>query len=103
MLPCTYGSHTTQGPTLFKGERIPMDVVFKPWFPRALESVDKYGDVAQLLLVKPDDALLKAMVRFWDPTYRCFTFNELDMVSTIEEYSTILHYDFRYPLKIYWK
>ncbi|MFQ6645755.1 hypothetical protein Gotur_019705 [Gossypium turneri] len=25
------------------------------------------------------------------------------MVSTIEEYSTILHYDFRYPLKIYWK
>ncbi|MBA0570564.1 hypothetical protein Golob_004200 [Gossypium lobatum] len=43
------------------------------------------------------------MVRFWDPIYRCFTFNELDMVSTIEEYSTILHYDFRYPLKIYWK
>ncbi|MBA0839513.1 hypothetical protein Goarm_005227 [Gossypium armourianum] len=25
---------------------------------------DKYGDVAQLLFVKPDDALLKAMVRF---------------------------------------
>ncbi|MBA0812948.1 hypothetical protein Gohar_026856, partial [Gossypium harknessii] len=40
---------------------------------------DKYCDVAQLLLVKPNDALLKAMVRFWDPTYRCFTFNKLDM------------------------
>ncbi|MBA0626899.1 hypothetical protein Godav_004479, partial [Gossypium davidsonii] len=63
---------------------------------------DKYGDVAQLLFVKPDDALLKAMVHFWDPTYRCFMFNEVDMVPTIEEYSTLLHYDFKDPLRIYW-
>ncbi|MBA0734227.1 hypothetical protein Gogos_018167 [Gossypium gossypioides] len=62
---------------------------------------DKYGDVAQLLFVKPDDALLKAVVRFWDPTYRCFTFNEVDMVPTIEEYFTLLHYDFRDLLRIY--
>ncbi|MBA0711142.1 hypothetical protein Golax_010361 [Gossypium laxum] len=40
---------------------------------------EKYGDVAQLLFVKPDDDLLKAMVHFWDPTYRCFIFNEVDM------------------------
>ncbi|MBA0730412.1 hypothetical protein Golax_020580 [Gossypium laxum] len=40
---------------------------------------DKYGGVAQFLFVKPDDVLLKAMVHFWDPTYRCFTFNEVDM------------------------
>ncbi|MBA0729411.1 hypothetical protein Golax_000040, partial [Gossypium laxum] len=37
------------------------------------------------------------MVRFWDPTYRCFTFNEVDMIPTIEEYSTFFHYDFRDP------
>ncbi|MBA0786354.1 hypothetical protein Gotri_028069, partial [Gossypium trilobum] len=43
------------------------------------------------------------MVRFWDPTYKCFTFNEVDMVPTTEEYSTLLHYDFRDPLRIYWK
>ncbi|MBA0614966.1 hypothetical protein Godav_015170 [Gossypium davidsonii] len=43
------------------------------------------------------------MIRFWDPTYRCFTFNEVDMVPTIEECSTLLHYDFRDPLRIYWK
>ncbi|MBA0693048.1 hypothetical protein Goari_010561 [Gossypium aridum] len=43
------------------------------------------------------------MVRFWDPTYRCFTFNEVDMVLTINEYSTLLHYDFRDLLKIYSK
>ncbi|MBA0810861.1 hypothetical protein Gohar_002815 [Gossypium harknessii] len=102
-----YGSLTTQGPTLFKGERIPMDVIFKPWVPRALESAvrqhEKYGDVAQLLFVKPHDALLKAMVCFGDPTYRCFTFNEVDIVLTIKEYSTLLLYDFRDPLRIYWK
>ncbi|MBA0577367.1 hypothetical protein Golob_025150 [Gossypium lobatum] len=40
---------------------------------------DMYSDVAQLMFVKPNGALLKAMVRFWDPTYRCFTFNEVDM------------------------
>ncbi|MBA0838128.1 hypothetical protein Goarm_010223 [Gossypium armourianum] len=48
---------------------------------------DKYGDVAHLLFVKLDNALLKAMVRFWDPTYRCFMFNEVDM-----------NIDFRGPL-----
>ncbi|MBA0766948.1 hypothetical protein Gotri_015934, partial [Gossypium trilobum] len=62
---------------------------------------DKYGNVAQFLFVKPDDALLKVMVHFWDPTYRCFMFNEVDMVPTIKEYSTIFLYDFRDPLKIY--
>ncbi|MBA0722646.1 hypothetical protein Golax_003304 [Gossypium laxum] len=30
-------------------------------------------------------------------------FNEVDMVLTIEEYSTLLHYDFRDPPRIYWK
>ncbi|MFQ6643376.1 hypothetical protein Gotur_018386 [Gossypium turneri] len=50
-----------KGQPFLKRERIPIDVVFKPWVPRALDSVDKYGDVAQLLFVKLDDALLKAM------------------------------------------
>ncbi|MBA0731771.1 hypothetical protein Golax_025863 [Gossypium laxum] len=39
---------------------------------------DKYGGVAQLLFVKLDNALLKAM-----------------------EYYTLFHYDFRDPLRIY--
>ncbi|MBA0729241.1 hypothetical protein Golax_026013 [Gossypium laxum] len=41
---------------------------------------DKYGDVAQILFVKLDNALLKAM-----------------------KDSTLLHYDFRDLLRIYWK
>ncbi|MBA0867674.1 hypothetical protein Goshw_002756 [Gossypium schwendimanii] len=64
-------------------------------------SHEKYGDVAQLFFVKPHDALLKAMVCFWDPTYRCFTLNEVDIVLTIKEYSTLLLYDFRDSLRIY--
>ncbi|MBA0556123.1 hypothetical protein Golob_026252 [Gossypium lobatum] len=43
------------------------------------------------------------MVCFWDPTYKCFTFNEVDMVLTIEEYFTLLQYNFRDLLRIYWK
>ncbi|TYH67235.1 hypothetical protein ES332_D06G174900v1 [Gossypium tomentosum] len=78
--------------------------IWKSWdIAKKTQFRDKYGNVAQLLFVKPDNALLKAMVRFWDPTYRCFMFNEVDMVPTIEEYSTLLHYDFKDPLKIYWK
>ncbi|MBA0626684.1 hypothetical protein Godav_004309 [Gossypium davidsonii] len=50
-----------------------------------------------------NDTLLKAMAHFWDPTYRCFTFNEMDMVPIIEEYSTLLHHDFKDLLRIYWK
>ncbi|MBA0755789.1 hypothetical protein Gogos_019980 [Gossypium gossypioides] len=63
--------------------------------------LDKYGNVTQLLFVKLDNSLLEAMVHFWDPTYRCFMFNEVDMVPTIEEDSTLLHYDFRDLLRIY--
>ncbi|MBA0845716.1 hypothetical protein Goarm_023038 [Gossypium armourianum] len=66
--------------------------IWKSWDDaKKMHFQDKYGDVTQLLFVKPDDALLKAMVHFWDPTYRCFTFNEVDMVRTIEEYFTLLH------------
>ncbi|MBA0845721.1 hypothetical protein Goarm_023038 [Gossypium armourianum] len=54
--------------------------IWKSWDDaKKMHFQDKYGDVTQLLFVKPDDALLKAMVHFWDPTYRCFTFNEVDM------------------------
>ncbi|MBA0868267.1 hypothetical protein Goshw_011033 [Gossypium schwendimanii] len=74
MLPVHYRSLTTQGPTLFKGECIPWDKAKKTCFP------NKYGNVAQLLFIKMNDTLLKALVHFWDPTYRCFTFNEMDMV-----------------------
>ena len=39
------------------------------------EFQDKYGNLAYLLFVPVDTPMLKAMLHFWDPSYRCFTFN----------------------------
>ncbi|MBA0834479.1 hypothetical protein Goarm_006831, partial [Gossypium armourianum] len=41
------------------------------------------------------------MVRFWDPTYQYFTFNQKDMTPTIEEYATLLRIDNVQLNKIY--
>ncbi|KAG8480878.1 hypothetical protein CXB51_025591 [Gossypium anomalum] len=40
-----------------------------------------------------DEQLIQAMVRFWDPAYQCFTFNQKDMTPTIEEYAALLRID----------
>ena len=37
-----------------------------------------------------DKHLFQAMVQFWNPTYSCFTFGEVDLVPTLEEYTTLL-------------
>ena len=50
----------------------------------------KYGDIALLLLVKVDEQLLKAIILFWDLSYRCFTFNHENLTPTMEEYGTLL-------------
>ncbi|KAE8674663.1 X1 [Hibiscus syriacus] len=51
----------------------------------------RYGDIALLLHVKTGEPLIRALVQFWNPGYSCFTFNQEDMVPTIEEYTTLLH------------
>ncbi|KAG8485412.1 hypothetical protein CXB51_021213 [Gossypium anomalum] len=51
----------------------------------------RYGDIANLIAVNIDERLIQAMVRFWDPAYQCFTFNQEDMTPTIEEYVALLH------------
>ena len=35
----------------------------------------KYGDISLLFPIEVDEQLLKAIILFWDPSYRCFTFN----------------------------
>ena len=50
----------------------------------------KYGDIALLLPVKVDEQLLKAAILFWEPSYRCFTFNREDLIPTVEEYAALL-------------
>lgn len=50
----------------------------------------KYGHIAYLLFVPIDIPMLKAMMHFWDLSYHCFMFNEIDMVLMIEEYTKLL-------------
>ena len=62
-----------------------------------------YGDIALLLLVKVDEQLLKAIILFWDPSYRCFTFNREDLTPTVEEYAALLRISPPNPNKVFWK
>ncbi|KAL1128299.1 hypothetical protein V6Z11_A13G239600 [Gossypium hirsutum] len=64
---------------------------------------EKYGDIAHLIAVNIDEQLIQGMVRFWDPAYLCFTFNQEDMTPTIEEYDALLRVDNLQFNKIYVK
>ncbi|KAL1126200.1 hypothetical protein V6Z11_A13G096000, partial [Gossypium hirsutum] len=49
-----------------------------------------YGDLPYFLDVKVDRHLFRAMVQFWNPAYSCFTFGDVDLVPTLEEYTILL-------------
>ncbi|MBA0819657.1 hypothetical protein Gohar_021634, partial [Gossypium harknessii] len=51
-----------------------------------------YGDLPDLLDIKVDEQLFRALAQFWNFAYSCFTFGELDLVPTIEEYTALLHF-----------
>ena len=63
----------------------------------------KYGDIALLLLIEVDEQLLKAAILFWDPSYRCFTFNHEDLTPIVEEYAVLLRISPPNPDKVFWK
>ncbi|MFQ6637152.1 hypothetical protein Gotur_013785 [Gossypium turneri] len=41
-----------------------------------------YGDLPNLLDMKVDKHLFRALAQFWNPTYSCFTFEKVDLVPT---------------------
>ncbi|MFQ6670497.1 hypothetical protein Gotur_035392, partial [Gossypium turneri] len=49
-----------------------------------------YGDLPYLLDIKVDEYLFRALAQFWNSVYSCFTFGEVDMVPTVEEYTALL-------------
>ena len=51
----------------------------------------QYGDLSHLLKIRVQHACFQAMIGFWDPEYRCFTFDTVDMTPTIEEYESLLN------------
>ena len=65
--------------------------------------VAKYDDIALLLPIEVDEQLLKAIILFWDPSYRCFTFNQEDLTPTVEEYTALLRITSPNPDKVFWK
>ncbi|KAK5824242.1 hypothetical protein PVK06_019013 [Gossypium arboreum] len=50
-----------------------------------------FGDLPYLLDIKVDKNLFRAITQFWNPAYSCFTFGKVDLVLTVEEYTTLLH------------
>ncbi|MFQ6643943.1 hypothetical protein Gotur_017809 [Gossypium turneri] len=50
-----------------------------------------YGDLTYLLDIKVDEQLFRALAQYWNPAYSCFTFGKVDLVPTVEEYTTLLH------------
>ena len=61
----------------------------------------KYGDIALLLSIEIDEQLLKAIILFWDPSYRCFTFNHENLTPTVEEYAALLRISPSNPNKVF--
>ncbi|MBA0612577.1 hypothetical protein Godav_013167, partial [Gossypium davidsonii] len=51
-----------------------------------------YGDLPYLLDVKVDKHLFRALAQYWNLAYSCFTFRKVDLVPTVEEYTTLLRY-----------
>ena len=52
----------------------------------------QYGRIAQLMRLPLQIIAIKALVNFWDPSYRCFTFGSIDMTPTLEEYERIFDF-----------
>ncbi|XP_057997436.1 proline-rich receptor-like protein kinase PERK8 [Hevea brasiliensis] len=47
-------------------------------------------DTGSLIWVKAQAPALKAMLSTWNPSYRVFSFNDVDMTPMVEEYQTLL-------------
>ena len=62
---------------------------------------ETYGDIASLILVPTKKMMLWAAMRFWDSSYRCFTFGKKDLIPTIEEYLILIGVDLQHPNKVY--
>ena len=70
--------------------------------PNKRKFCDQYGQIASLIAVRVDEPLVRAAIQFWDPSYRCFTFNEEDMMPVVEKYSMMMRLNSQCPDKVYY-
>ncbi|MFQ6643944.1 hypothetical protein Gotur_017809, partial [Gossypium turneri] len=77
---------------LEKGDSLVKDYVSELWdYTRISLFYSNYGDLTYLLDIKVDEQLFRALAQYWNPAYSCFTFGKVDLVPTVEEYTTLLH------------
>ena len=60
-----------------------------------------YCDIVSLISVPTEEPLLWAAIRFWDPSYRYFTFGKNYLVPTVEEYSVLIGLELQHFDKVY--
>jgi len=46
----------------------------------------KYGRLLEIAKIKVLNPAIKALINFWDPDYKCFSFGNVDLCPTIEEF-----------------
>ena len=79
-----------------------LQAIWESWtVERQYSFTAKYGDIALLLPIEINEQLLKAIILFWDPSYRCFTFNHENLTPTVEEYATLLRITASNPNKVF--
>ena len=64
----------------------------------------KYGRLMEIAKVEILNPAVQALVHFWDPDYRRFTFGSLDLCPTLEEYGVLTEfprelYIYYFPLR----
>jgi hypothetical protein len=52
----------------------------------------KYGRLVEIARVEVLSPAVRAIVHFWDPDYRCFSFGNIDLCPTMEEYGMLIEF-----------
>lgn len=68
-----------------------LQMIWRQWSDkRKCIYMQKFGDLLHVTDLLADNAMLGALIYFWEPRRRCFDFNGVDLVPTIEEYRRLL-------------
>ena len=52
--------------------------------------INRHGSLLGLVTSKWDQQLMSVLTQFYDPLYHCFTFQDFQLVPTLEEFSDLL-------------